>query len=170
MDPATCRKTPISPSTQDNSPCLGTSSNVTLRMKSQQEGALTPQFHYPEKAAGSKYNSSSGLSPVNNSSGKRSSIPQQKTRHDSCSNSAETLRSKSEMERSPEVPASTQDEALFILSVMSEESLGAPRNAKGDLTSLRRHERSPRLTRNSRGILVFLPQLICKLQNSVLHA
>ena len=36
--------------------------------------------------------------------------------------SAETLGSKSEMERKPEVLASTRDEALFILAVMHEES------------------------------------------------
>ena len=55
-------------------------------------------------------------------------------------NSAETLGSKSEMERNPEVPISTQDEALFIPAAMCEQSQGAPPNAKGDLTSLRRHE------------------------------
>ena len=63
MGHATFRKTPISPSTQDKSRCLGTYSNVTLRMKSQNEGALIPQLHHPEKSAGSKYNSTSGLSP-----------------------------------------------------------------------------------------------------------
>ena len=64
MGRATFRKTPISPSTQDKSQCPGTSSNVTLRMKSQHEGPLTPQLHRPEKVAGSKYNSTSGLSPL----------------------------------------------------------------------------------------------------------
>ena len=73
--------------------------------------------------------------------------------------SAETLISKSEMERKPEVPASTGDEALFIPAAMHEESLGAPLNDKGDLTSLRRHGQSPRSTRNSRGTLRFPPQL-----------
>ena len=63
MGRATFRKTPISPSTQDKSRCPGTSSNVTLKMKSQHEVALTPELHHPEKAAGSKYNSTSGLSP-----------------------------------------------------------------------------------------------------------
>ena len=43
--------------------CPDTSSNVTLWMKSQHEGALTPQLHHPEKPAGSKYNATSGLSP-----------------------------------------------------------------------------------------------------------
>ena len=65
--------------------------------------------------------------------------------------SAETLGSKSEMERKPEIPASNRDESLFIPAAMHEESRGAPRSDKGDLTSLRRHERSPRSKRNSRG-------------------
>ena len=60
---ATFRETPISPSSQEKSRCPGTSLNVTLRMKSQHEGALTLQLHCPETAAGSKYNSTSGLSP-----------------------------------------------------------------------------------------------------------
>ena len=63
------------------------------------------------------------------------------------------------MERNLEVPTSTRDEALFIPAVMREESRGAPRNDKGDLTSLRRQERSPRSTRKSRGTLRFPPQL-----------
>ena len=55
MGHATFRKTLISQSTQDNSRCPGTSSNVTLRRKSQLKGALTPQLHHPGKAKGSKY-------------------------------------------------------------------------------------------------------------------
>ena len=35
---------------QEKSQCPGTSSNVTLRMKSQHKGALTPQLHRPEAA------------------------------------------------------------------------------------------------------------------------
>ena len=63
MGHATFRKTAISPSTQGKSRCPGTSSNVTTRMKSQHEGAVTPRLHPPEKAAGSKYKSTSGLTP-----------------------------------------------------------------------------------------------------------
>ena len=88
--------------------------------------------------------------------------------------SAETLISKSEMERKPEVPASTRDEALFIPAGIREESQGAPHNDKGDLTSLRRHEWSPRSTRDSSGTLCFLPQfkanyeiLPCTLEESL---
>ena len=139
----TFRKTLISPSTQDKSRCPVTSSNVTLRMKSQHEGALTPQLHHLEKAAGSKYNSTSGLSPCEQR--KRQAEFHSSTQDEtwlSCSNSAETLRSKSEMERNPELPTSTQDEALFIPAAMREKSWGALRNAKEDLTSQRRHELS----------------------------
>jgi hypothetical protein len=63
------------------------------------------------------------------------------------------------MERKTEVPTSSRDEALFILSVMHEESRGGARNAKEDLSSLRKHEQSPRSTNNSRRTLIFPPQL-----------
>ena len=43
--------------------CTDTSSNVTLWMKSEHEGALTPQLHRLEKPPGSKHISTSGLSP-----------------------------------------------------------------------------------------------------------
>ena len=43
----------------------------------------------------------------------RSSIPPHKTMPDSPVTTLGTLRTESEMERKPEVPASTQDEALF---------------------------------------------------------
>ena len=94
----------------------------------------------------------------------------------SCSNSAETLRLKSEMQRNTEVPPSLRDEALFIPPVMREESQGGPCNAKGDLTSLRKHEWSPRSKGNWRGTLSFQPQLhptdeilACKLNEALLY-
>ena len=62
-------------------PC--TSSNVTLRMKSQHEGALTPQLHCPETTAGSKYNSTSGLSPCEQLERQAEFQPHHKTRPDS---------------------------------------------------------------------------------------
>ena len=61
MGHATFQKTPISQSNQVKSRCPGTYSNVTLRMKSKHEGALPPWLHPLEKAAGSKYNLTSGL-------------------------------------------------------------------------------------------------------------
>ena len=44
------------------------------------------------------------------------------------------------MEGNAEFSPSTRDEALFFSAGMCEESRGAPRNAKGDLISLWRHE------------------------------
>ena len=61
MGCATFQKTPISPSTQDKSQCPGTASNVTPRMKSKHKGALTHRLRPVEKVAGSKHNSTSGL-------------------------------------------------------------------------------------------------------------
>ena len=80
---ATFRKTPISPSTQQRSRCPGASSNVTLRMKSQNEWALTSQLHHPETAKGSKYNLTSGLSPPEQLEGPAEFQPHHKTRPDS---------------------------------------------------------------------------------------
>ena len=48
----------------------------------------------------------------------------------------------SELERHPEVPASTRDEALCPAPT-GEESREAPRNSNGDLTFLRQHEWVP---------------------------
>ena len=78
---------------------------------------------------------------------------------DTCPNSRGTLRFPPQVKKSPVLPASTLDEALFIPAVMREESRGAPHKNKEDLTSLRRHEQSPRSTRKSRRTLRFLPQL-----------
>ena len=51
----------------------------------------------------------------------------------------------SEMEWNTEVPTLTQDEALSIPGAMHEKSRGANHKAKGDLTSLRRHEQVPQV-------------------------
>ena len=80
---ATFQKTPISPSTQERTQCPGTSSNVTVRMKSQQEVALTPQLHRLERASGSKYNLTSGLSPREQLESPAEFQPHHKTRPDS---------------------------------------------------------------------------------------
>ena len=75
----------------------------------------------------------------------------------------------SEMENNPEVPASTRDEALFIHAVMQDKFLGAPRNSKADLTSLRKHEQVPQvptqLERNPK-LPTTIPQ---KPRNSPIH-
>ena len=76
----------------------------------------------------------------------------------------------SEMERKPEVPASTRDEALFIPEVMHEESRSAPHNAKENLTFLRRQELVPQvdmqLDRNPKLLVTISPNP----QNSPLYA
>ena len=72
-------------------------------------------------------------------------MPQDKMRPASPVQTPQKQRSISEMERNPEVHASTRDEALFIPSAMQEESRGAPHNSKADLTSLRKHERVPQV-------------------------
>ena len=73
----------------------------------------------------------------------------------------------SEMERNPEVPASTRDDALFIPAAMHEEILGAPPKAKGDLASLRRYEQvNMQLEKNPK-----LPTTTpCNPRHSPLHA
>ena len=114
VDCATFRRTKMSWSALDKNPMPGhlfecrPVDEVTTR-----KGTDTP-VHRPEKPAGSKYSSTSGLSP-------REHLECQAEFHAStqdeaclfCPNSAGTLRSESEMERNPEVPASTRDEALF---------------------------------------------------------
>ena len=62
--------------------CPGTSSNVTLRVKSLHEGALTPQFHHPEKPQVPNATRQVACHPVNNGRGKWTSIPENKTRLD----------------------------------------------------------------------------------------
>ena len=55
------------------------------------------------------------------------------------------------LERNSNFPAATPrkpcmlDEALFIPAVMREESCSVPHKAKGDLTSMRRHEQVPQI-------------------------
>ena len=93
-------------------------------MKLQHEAALTPPRIVRKKPVGSKYSSTSGLSPREQL--ERKAAFQSSTQDESClssPNSAGTLRSESEMERKPVVPASTQDEALFHCT----EPSGVPR-------------------------------------------
>ena len=76
-------------------------------------GTDTP-VHHPEKPADSTHSSTCGLSP-------REQLERQVKMHSftqdeallSCPNSSGTLQLESEMERNPEVPASTREEALF---------------------------------------------------------
>ena len=85
-------------------------------MKSQHEGALKPPCMV-QKTRRFQIQLANGLSP-------REHLEQQaefhaSTQDEAClsyPNSAGTLRSESEMERNPEVPASTRDKALFHCS------------------------------------------------------
>ena len=75
----------------------------------------------------------------------------------SCPNSSGTLRSESEMERNPEVPASNQDEALFHFVKPS----GVPRdpsNSSVSLTTQRHLESSLRSPVEVEGNECFPPQ------------
>ena len=60
-----------------------------------------------------------------------------------------TLRTESEMERKPEVPASTQDEA-FSIAAKPEESREARPKSTVCLTSQRHPEKLPKVTGRSR--------------------
>ena len=76
-------------------------------------GTDTP-VHCPEKPTGSKYCSTSGLSPCEHLERQAQFLAStQEEASLSCPNSAGTVQSESHMERDPEVPASTRDEALF---------------------------------------------------------
>ena len=105
--------------------------------------------HRPEKPAGSTYSSTSGLSPLKNSRGKWGFIPLHKTMPDSPVTTLGTLRTESEMERKPEVPASTQDEA-FSIAAKPEESREARPKSTVCLTSQRHPEKLPKVTGRSR--------------------
>ena len=102
MGHATFQKTPISQSNQVKSRCPGTYLNVTPRMKSKHEGALTPWLHPLKKAAGSKYNLTSGLTTheqlerqaeFHASTQDRVSVPTMQRHQDQCQKWSGTLRS-----------------------------------------------------------------------------
>ena len=108
--------------------------------------ATDTRLHPPKKDAGSKSNSTRGL--TSHSQLKRQAECQAKTQDKAClpcSNSRETLTLMSEMERGPEVPTSALDESLFIPAATQEEFRGAYCNSKADLTSLRKHKQVPRV-------------------------
>ena len=76
----------------------------------------------------------------------------------------------SEMERNPEVSASTRDEALFIPAALHKESRVAPLNDKGDLNSLRRQEPFPQVKMQLEGNPKLPTTTPRKPRNSPLHA
>ena len=99
--------------------CPDTPLKATLWMKAQHERALTPQCTISKNPQVPHTAPQVACHPVNNSRGKRSSIPPHKTRPDSpvptlpgpCDPSQ--IRRNGCQERNPEVPASTRDESLF---------------------------------------------------------
>ena len=130
--------------------CPDTSSKAALWVKAQPEGALTtpcvvreqPQVpHTAQQGAGD---------PLSNSRGKRSSLPQTRRGPALHPNSAGTLRSASETEREPEVPASPRDEALFHCASPSRVPRG-PANPTVSLNSQRHPGRFPQIPGRGRG-------------------
>ena len=79
----TCRLTPISGPLLKRNRCPNTSSKETLWMKAQHEGALTPPCIVRKNPQVPHTARQVACHPVNNSKGKRRSIPPQKTRRDS---------------------------------------------------------------------------------------
>ena len=150
MGHATLRKTKISLSIQGKSRCPGTSLNVILRMKSQHEGALTPQCIIWKNKQVPNTTRQVACHPMNNSRGKRSSIPQPKTRHDSpvpnlqgpCDRSQKGRES---MRFGPQLkmrPSSIAPKPV--------ESREAPPKSTVSLTSQRHPEKLPEVTGTSR--------------------
>ena len=111
---ATRRKTPISVSALDKNPMLGHLFEGNPVDEGTKRRVTDTPVHHSVKAAGSTHSSKCGLSP-------REQLERQVKLHSftqdealpSWPNSSGTLRSESEMERNPEVPASTREEALF---------------------------------------------------------
>ena len=79
---ATCRKTAISRSALDKNAMPRHLFEDSVDEGTTRRGTDTP-VHRPEKTAGYSYSSTSSCHPVNNSRGKRRSIPAHKTRPDS---------------------------------------------------------------------------------------
>ena len=79
---ATCRKTAISRSALDKNAMPRHLFEDSVDEGTTRRGTDTP-VHRPEKTAGYSYSSTSACHPVNNSRGKRRSIPAHKTRPDS---------------------------------------------------------------------------------------
>ena len=79
---STCRKTAISRSALDKNPMPRHLFEDSVDKRTTRRGTDTP-MHRPEKTAGYSYSSTSACHPVNNSRGKRRSIPAHKMRPDS---------------------------------------------------------------------------------------
>ena len=147
----TYQKIPISLSTQDKSRCPGNSSNVTLRMKSQHEGALTPLCTVLKNPQVPNTARQVACNPVNSSSGKRSSMPQHKMRPDSPVSTLQgpcdrSLKWRGTLSFLPQL--GTRPSSIAPNPVESRE---APPNSTVFLTSQRHPEKLPELIGTSRG-------------------
>ena len=136
--------------------CPDTSYKATPWLKAQHEGALTPPCIVWKTLQVPHTAQQVACHPVNNSKGKRSSIPPHKTRPDSpvptlkgpCD--PRQIQPQGSQERNPEVPASTRDDTLFHCT-KARESLEAPPNSTVSLTSQNHPEKLPEVTCTSRG-------------------
>ena len=129
--------------------CPDTFSKIVW-MKEQHGGTDTP-VHRPEKTAGYSYSSTSACHPVNNSRGKRRSIPAHKTRPDSplptmqgcCDQNQKwigTLKFLPPLEMRPSSISANPVESREVLP-----------NSTVSLTSQRNPENPPEVTGTSRG-------------------
>ena len=132
---ATCRKTAISRSALDKNAMPRHLFEDSVDEGTTRRGTDTP-VHRPEKTAGYSYSSTSACHPVNNSRGKRGSLPQTRRGMTLQSQLCRDPEVGAEMERKPEVPASPRGEALFRCARPSGVPRG-PANSTGSLASQR---------------------------------
>ena len=133
--------------------CTDTSSNATLWMKAQHEGALTPSCILRKKPKVPLTARLMVCYPVNNSRGKWSSLPQTRrglTLRSQLCRDPEVGESESETERKSEIPASPRYEALFHCANLSG-VLRCPANSTASLTSQRHPGKFPQVPGRSRG-------------------
>ena len=131
--------------------CQHTSLKENLWMKAQHEGALTPACIVQKNPQVPQTFRQVACHPVNNSKGKRRSIPQQKTR---CDSLVPIL-------QGPRVPSQKRRASLRFLrplemkpssiSPQPVESREAPTNSTVSLSSQRHKKKIPEVTGTSRG-------------------
>ena len=138
------------------SQCPDTSLKITLLMKAQHLGALTPPGIVRRNPQVPHTAREVTCHPVNNWRGKQSSIPPHKTRPDSPVRTLQRNCDPSQIwprgsqERKHEFPASTRDEALFHCDKPSGVPRG-PTNTTATLTSHRHPGKFPQVPGRNRG-------------------
>ena len=131
--------------------CLDTSSIATLWMKSQHEGTLTTQCIVRENPQVPNTARQVACQPVNNSRGKRSSIPQHKTRLDSPVPTLQGPCHRSQKWRGSLRFLPQLDMRPFSIAPNPVESREAPSNSTVSLNSQRHPEKLPEVTGTGRG-------------------